>query len=301
MQYVFSYLIGYGIYGAKNPMNDILTEKELKVMTAGEAVGIIKSLLSYKHRVLFYGDMAVNDLVKVLNEKHNVPATLKDVPAERVYTQQPTEKNMIYWANFDTPQTQIILLSRGEKGFNIPLNPTLRLFNDYFGGSMNSVIFQEMREARSLAYTAVSYYQAPDKNTDHYYSLSYIATQYDKMQTAIDAFIELLNAMPESENAFNLAKDGLVKQIRTDRTTRDDILWKYEDYKKIGVKQDLNKDIFEKVPTMTMADLKKFQADYLKDKTHVFLIVGDEKQLPLKVLKKYGKVKEIDLETLFGY
>ncbi|HPS84505.1 MAG TPA: insulinase family protein, partial [Bacteroidales bacterium] len=139
------------------------------------------------------------------------------------------------------------------------------------------------------------------KNTDHYYSLSYIATQYDKMQTAIDAFIELMNAMPESENAFNLAKDGIVKQIRTDRTTRDDILWKYEDYKKIGVKQDLNKETFEKVPSMTMDDLKKFQAAYLKDKPHTFLILGDRKSLPLKMLKKYGKVKEVKIETLFGY
>ncbi|MPM07450.1 hypothetical protein SDC9_53756 [bioreactor metagenome] len=301
MQYVFSYLIGYGIYGPHNPMNDILPEKDLKAMTATEAVGIIKSLLGYKHRVLFYGDMPMADLTKVLNEKHNVPATLKDVPAERVYEQQATDKNVIYWAHFDTPQSQIILLNRGAKGFNVDLNPTLRLFNEYFGGSMNSVIFQEMREARSLAYTAISYYQSPDKNSDHYYSLSYIATQYDKMQTAIDAFIELMDAMPVSDNAFNLAKDGLVKQIRTDRTTRDDILWKYEDYKKIGVKEDLNKAIYEKAPNMTIEDLKKFQAEYLTGKPHTFLIIGDRKQLPLKMLKKYGKVKEVKIETLFGY
>ncbi len=300
-QYVFGYLIGYGMYGQLNPMNDILSEKDLKAMTATEAVDIIKSLLSYKHRVLFYGDTPLADLTKTLNEKHNVPATLKDVPAERVYTQQPTEKNIIYWVHFDTPQSTILMLNRGEKGFNQALNPTLRLFNEYFGGSMNSVIFQEMREARALAYTAMSFYQAPDKNKDHYISLSYIATQYDKMQTAIDAFIELMNAMPESDNAFNLAKDGIIKQIRTDRTTRDDILWKYEEYKKIGVTQDLNKEIYAKVPAMTIQDLKNFQTTYLKDKPHTYLIVGDREQLPLKMLKKYGKVKEVKIETLFGY
>ncbi|HCB63207.1 MAG TPA: peptidase M16 [Bacteroidales bacterium] len=301
LQYVFSYLVGYGLYGPTNPMNDQLSEKELKAMTAAEAVNIIKSLLSYKHRVLFYGDITMQELSKTLNEKHLAPATLKDVPAERVYTQQATEKNVIYWAHFDTPQSQIIMLNRGEKGFNATLNPTLRLFNEYFGGSMNSVIFQEMREARALAYTAMSLYQTPEKNTEYYYSLSYIATQYDKMQTAIDAFLELMNAMPESENAFNLAQEGIIKQIRTARTTRDDILWKYEDYKKIGVTEDLNKAIYAKVPTMTMEDLKKFQASYMKDKPHTYLILGDRKSLPLKMLKKYGKVKEVKIETLFGY
>jgi len=301
MQYVFSYLVGYGIYGPKNPMNDQLSEKELKAMTATEAVDIIKSLLGFKHHVLYYGDMNIADLTSILNNKHNVPNVLKDVPAERIYTQQATEKNIIYWAHFDTPQSQIIMLNRGAKGFNVALNPTLRLFNEYFGGSMNSVIFQEMREARALAYTAVSFYQSPNKNTEHYYSLSYIATQYDKMQTAIDAFLELLDAMPESENAFNLAKDGIIKQIRTSRTTRDDILWKFENYKKIGVTQDLNKESFEKIPAMTLQDLKNFQNTYLKAKPHTYLILGDKKQLPFKVLKKYGKVKEIKIETLFGY
>ena len=107
--------------------------------------------------------------------------------------------------------------------------------------------------------------------------------------------------MPESENAFNLAKDGIIKQIRTSRTTRDDILWKYERYKKIGVTQDLNKESFENIPDMTLQDLKNFQNTYLKAKPHTYLILGDKKQLPFKVLKKYGKVKEVKIETLFGY
>ncbi|PKP03323.1 MAG: peptidase M16 [Bacteroidetes bacterium HGW-Bacteroidetes-6] len=301
LQMVFGYLISYGIYGEINPMTSVLSEKELQAMTANEAVDIIKSLLSYDHRVLFYGNISSDKLAQILNEKHQVPATLKKVPTAKVFEQQPTKENMIYYVNFDTPQSQILMLSQGEKGFNTTLNPTVRLFNDYFGGSMNSVIFQEMREARSLAYTAISFYQSPDKKDDHYYSLSYIATQYDKMETAIDVFLELLSKMPESDNAFNLAKDGLIKQIRTARTTRDDVLWKYEDYKKLGVTQDLNKDVFEKVPGMTLGDLKKFQDSYLKDRNHTFLIIGDEKQLPLKMLKKYGKVQEVKMETIFGY
>ena len=230
-----------------------------------------------------------------------MPSVLNDIPAETVYTQQPTEKNVIYWTHFDTPQSQIIMLNRGEKGFNVDLNPTIRLFNEYFGGGMNSVIFQEMREARALAYNAMSVYQSPGRNDKHYYSMSYIATQYDKMETAIDAFIELLDKMPESENAFTLAKEGIIKTIRTSRTTKSDILWTYEYYNKIGVKTDLNKAVFEKTPGMTLEDLKNFQNKYLKGNTHTILVIGDRKQIPFKILKKYGKIKEVKTKTLFGF
>lgn len=301
MQMVFGYLVNYGMYGEENALTHTLSEKELKAMTCTEAVDIIHTLSSYQHRVLYYGDMPVNDLVGVLNSKHRVPETLIPIPAGKEFLQQPTDKNMIYYVHFDTPQSQILMLSRGEKGFNVSNHPTSKLFNEYFGGSMNSVVFQEMREARALAYTAVSFYQTPDKASEYNYSLSYIATQYDKMETAIDAFLELLNAMPESEKAFALAKDGLIKNIRTERTTRDDILWKYESYKKLGISEDLNKDLFAKIPSLTLNDLKTFQANYLANRTYTFLIIGDSKQLPLKMLKKYGKVVEVSLESIFGY
>lgn len=301
MQMVFGYLVSYGIYGENSPTTNILSEKELQNMTANDAIDIIHGLLSYKHRILFYGSQSEAELKEILNKHHNVPATLKDVPAEKKFDQLPTEENVIYWVNFDTPQSQILMLNRGEEGFNVKMNPTIRLFNEYFGGSMNSVVFQEMREARSLAYTALSFYQSPSKKDDHYYTLSYIACQYDKMTTAIDAFLELLNEMPESDNSFQLAKDGLIKQIRTNRTTRDDILWAYEDANKLGLTYDSDKDVYKEVPSMTMENLKQFQADHLRNKPYTYLIIGDKDQLPLKDLKKYGKVKEVKMEDIFGY
>ncbi|PLW91825.1 MAG: peptidase M16 [Marinilabiliales bacterium] len=301
MQMVFGYLVSYGIYGENSPTTNILSEKELNSMSAQDAVDIIHGLLSYKHHILFYGNQTEAELKEVLNKHHNVPAELKDIPEEKKFEQVPTEENIIYWVHFDTPQSQILMLNRGQKGFNTELNPTIRLFNEYFGGSMNSVIFQEMREARSLAYTAVSFYQSPGEKDEHYYILSYIATQYDKMTTAIDAFLELLNEMPESDNSFQLAKDGLIKQIRTNRVTRDDILWAYEDAKRMGLSYDTDKDVYENVPAMTMETLKQFQAEYVANKSYTYLIIGDEEQLPLKDLKKYGKVKEVKMEEIFGY
>ena len=85
------------------------------------------------------------------------------------------------------------------------------------------------------------------------------------------------------------SKDGIIKQIHTSRTTRDDILWKYERYKKIGVTQDLNKESFENIPDMTLQDLKNFQNTYLKAKPHTYLILGDKSNYLSKYLKSMAK------------
>jgi predicted Zn-dependent peptidase len=84
---------------------------------------------------------------------------------------------------------------------------------------MNSVVFQEMREARGLAYTAISFYQEPDEK-DHYYTgISYIATQFDKVEEAINGFYDLLNNMPLSQKSFDIAKESVLQTLRTERTT----------------------------------------------------------------------------------
>lgn len=301
IQVIFGRLVSYGIYGSKNPSNNILSSKELAKAKPESFLATVKSIRNFEHKVLYYGANSLDEVKTVLAKYHPVPAALQKAPELVKYVQQPTPENVIYWVNFDTPQSQILMLSQGNKGYSLQMAPIVRLFNEYFGGSMNSVVFQEMREARALAYTAMSFYQEPDKKNDFYYSLSYIATQYDKMQTAIDGFLDLMNNMPEAEKSFTLAKEGLIKQLRANRITREDILWTYEQAVKLGIDEDIDRVIYEKAPSFTLADLKNFQQQYLKNRTFTYLILGDEKQLPLETLKKYGTVKEITLEQLFGY
>lgn len=300
-QAIFGRLISYGMYGPKNPGNNILSSKELSKAKPENFLATVKGIRNYEHKVLYYGANSLEEVKTVLSKYHPVPASMQKAPELIKYVQQPTPENVIYYVHFDTPQSQILMLSQGNKGYDVKMAPVIRLFNEYFGGSMNSVVFQEMREARALAYTAMSFYQEPDKKNDAYYSLSYIATQYDKMQNAIDGFIDLMNNMPEAEKSFNLAKEGLIKQLRANRTTREDILWAYEQAVKLGIEDDVNRVIYDKVSSFTLADLKNFQQQYLKNRTFTYLIIGDEKQLPMDVLKKYGKIKQISLEELFGY
>lgn len=75
---------------------------------------------------------------------------------------------------------------------------------------MGAIVFQEMRESRSLAYMAFTEWINPSYLDDNYLFAAIIATQNDKMAQAIDAFDEIINNMPESEAAFKLAKEAVL-------------------------------------------------------------------------------------------
>ena len=77
-----------------------------------------------------------------------------------------------------------MILSKGSK-LNMDEYAIIKYHNEYFGGGMSSIVFQEIRESKALAYSVYSTYTLPkDTNTSHYL-MSYISTQADKLSEAV--------------------------------------------------------------------------------------------------------------------
>lgn len=166
---------------------------------------------------------------------------------------------------------------------------------------MNTIVFQEMREARGLAYSASAYFSEPSFTDDTYSFYAFIATQNDKMKTAIEAFDEIINDMPESEAAFSVAKDALDSRLRTERVTGMDIIYEYIDCRRLGLKEPLAKKIFEALPGLTLKDVKATQEKWVKNRSYNYMILGDIKDLDVNYLKTLGPVGTVSLEEIFGY
>ncbi len=300
-QAIFGALVMYGIYGPVNQMTHMLSEKELNALTAEELVAKIKEINSWQHHILYYGSQSSKEIQVILNKMHKAAPTLKEAPAGVVFVEQPTSANQVYQVNFDMKQAQILMLAQGVK-YDPNIEPVLSLYNQYFGGSMNSIVFQELRESRALAYAAMSFYQnLLGKKDNHYYNISFIMTQNDKMKDALDAFYGLMNNMPVSEKSFDLAKSSLIQSMRSERITKSDVLFNYENAQKLGLDYDIRKNIFDALPKLTFDDVKKFQETYVKGKPQTILVLGNKDLIDFKMLKTYGKVKKLNLETIFGY
>ena len=186
--------------------------------------------------------------------------------------------------------------------FNRKNAPMRTLFNEYYGENMSSVVFQTLRESKALAYAVWGSYQTPDRPEKAHYIESYIGTQADKLGEALDGMFDLLNNMSKSEKSFEDSKKAIIKQIQTERITKNSIIWSYVNAKRMGTDdKDDRKDVFKQVPKMTMKDLSIFFDEYIKEKKYTMLIIGDVNKLDFNILKKYGQVEQLSLKEVFGY
>ena len=293
-------LYNYGVYGEKSPYTNILSATELDALKADELVALIKGLKGFQHKVLYYGPDNTISLTALLNKEHRVPAALKPVPASTKFEQLPTDAPKVFTVDYDMKQAEIIMLSKSEK-YDKSVIPVVRLFNEYFGGSMNSIVFQEIRESKGLAYSAYAGYRSPQQPYQNFYLFSYIGTQADKLPEAMKAMVGLFNNMPESEKALGSSREAIINKIRTERITKSAVLFNYLNAVKFGLTYDIRKDVFEKVQKMTFADLKAFQQKYIKDKNFTILVLGKKVDLDMKTLSSYGQVKSLGLKDVFGY
>ncbi|MDR1226625.1 MAG: insulinase family protein [Prevotellaceae bacterium] len=296
----FSALSSYTMWGAQSPATNILSGAQLAQMNPQVLVDKIHGLTGYKHNVFYYGPVKQDELLATLAQYHKVPQRLKDVPAEIKFVEQPTNEHKVLFAQYEAKQIQMSMLAK-LGSYDKDLQPIISLYNEYFGGSMNAIVFQEMREARGLAYSAYATYNNPSRLDRSCYMRAFIATQNDKMADAIDAFNAILNDMPESQKSFDLAKEGIISRMRTERTTKDAILWHYDAARRLGLDYDIRRDIFTKVPTFTMEDMKSFQQQNIKNLTYTYSILGDEKALDMNKMQSYGKVTKLSQKEIFGY
>ena len=295
----FSALNNYGIYGEEYVKIFNESDAKLRSYTALQLTDAIHNLFSYKHRVLYYGPLTIQEATAVVNKIHTVKPT-KDIPTNKIFHPQATTENQVLFVNYDAKNVYLTEYFRGEQ-FNAAMVPNVNLFNEYFGGSMNAIVFQEMREKRSLAYSASSYYTYRNRKDGWFFDIANVITQNDKLFDALNAYEELFNDMPQAEANFKLAQDALLAGTRTDRTTKFAIISNYLYCEKLGLKEPLNKQNFAAYKKMTMSDLVNFQKQYIKGQKKFYLVLGKESEIDFNKLAKFGKVKKLTLDQIFGY
>jgi predicted Zn-dependent peptidase len=281
-------------------MTNVPSSGELDRLKPEALTARIKDLSNFSHKVLYYGPLSEQEVVALLNKYHNTAPELKPYPPAVKFIQQPTDQNKVLFTHYDAKQLYLSMVTLGAP-YNNSLFVPGTIYNEYFGGGMNAIVFQEMREARGLAYSANASYSRPSKPDFNYTFYTFIATQNDKMDEALTAFLSIINDMPESEKAFELAKDQLVSNIRKQRIRRTSILFDYISAQEFGWDYDKRKDLFDKAQTWTLDDVKKFQQQYIKDKKYTYCVLGDEKDLNMEVVNKYGTLQKLSLEEIFGY
>ncbi|MEC5158185.1 M16 family metallopeptidase [Chryseobacterium sp. MP_3.2] len=293
---IMAALSNYAKYGKFSRFTDVLSVETLKGIKSEKMTAKIQNLLHMPYQIFFYGKDFKN--FKKYAETFVEKETQK-VPEKKIYP-EPGMEGKVYFTNYDMVQTEMSKIAKG-KMVNLKNFGKINVFNEYFGRGLSSIVFQEIRESKSLAYSAYVSYSANGELNHPDYITTYIGTQANKLPLAVNAMDELMANLPQVPAQFENARNAALKQIGAGRINRTNIFFSRLNLQKLGIDYDLRKDIYAEIEKLTLKDLTEFYNQEMKPLKYNTAIIGKKENLDMEAMQKMGTFQEVSLEEIFGY
>lgn len=298
----------YAKYGPVSPFTDKLSKEKLLAVQPAEIIDLLKDINSVQHEIFYNGPRSPRSVVTSLKKYH--PGAQQEAPLKDIKTHYPlkkypeigTRRDKVFFAHFPMVQVELMLVSKGTPRFSLEEYAFSEWYNQYFGYGLSSIVFQEIRESKALAYSAYTFAASPNRKNRANFLRAYVGTQPDKLREAIDAFQEILEKMPVSLPQIENARQGVLRQIAAERLVKADIYWHWRSSRDKGfANRDLRADIYNFLQHASAADLIRYQKEHIQGRSYTWLVLGDRERIDFEYLKKIGPVKELTLEQIFGY
>lgn len=293
---IMTALTNYTKLGAFSRFTDIISKEELESSNVEVFTERMRNLFRFPYQIFFYGRNF--DMFKEYIGKY-IETESMAVPEPRIYPEPETTGN-VYFTSYDMVQMEMSRVGKGNK-VNTENFGKINVFNEYFGRGLSSIVFQEIRESKSLAYSAYVSYAANSELNHPDYITTYIGTQPDKLQIAVDTMSELMAELPEVPAQFENARNAALKQIASARITRTNIFFNTLRLKKLNIFHDFRKDIYQQIESLTFEDVKEFYNNYIKSVQFNTAIIGKKENLNMDAVTQMGTFKEVTLKDIFGH
>lgn len=288
----------YNRYGEESPMLKSMSTEQIEAESVASLEELVSNLLKYKHTLSYTGSMPLDELLTHLHAHYEVPAELMDTPAYRFRTAREIDSNQIYVVNQPTAQAQV-RIEFPDGTYDESLTVPATLYNSYFGSGMSSVVFQELREARALAYSAAAQYAQGGRIGAENLGLGVIGSQNDKTVEAIGAFLDLFENLPVSGERFDVTKNSLENLYRTSTVGFRQVNGTVRSWERLGIVGDPRASRFAQLQNSTLEDMLAFQRRNIAGKPKLISIVGDMSRIDAEALAEFGEVTELQVDQLF--
>ncbi|MDD2633570.1 MAG: insulinase family protein [Bacteroidales bacterium] len=294
-------LLNYGIYGRNSSFRNVIPDEELKAIDPATLTDMIAAMTNFEHKIFYYGPASFEQARKEIESLHTLPDMVTPLPEETNYVQLDNTENKVYLVDYDMVQANVILVSKSSP-FDKNLIAPSQLFGEYFGGGLSSIVFQEIRESRALAYSAFSTFSIPRDPRRNNVVYGYVGTQADKLEMATTAMLDLMNQMPVAEKQFELAKESIIKKINTERIIKDGVFWTYLNNMDKGIDYDIRRDVYEYANNVTIDSFRHdFFDKFISGRHYNFMILGNKNSLDMAALSRIAKPEVLTLEEVFNY
>jgi len=292
-------LHNYAIYGSQSPYLTKLGAKEMKKLTVEGILASLHEIMVYEteiHYVGNAGEMAIKEHLReasLFNSKMKMSMSPVFMPLPKVNI------NELYFMNNKNAVQSHIRLTIPS----IPAEARERLyasvFNNYFGIGMSSIIFKEVREYNSMAYSAYAYVSLPFNFFNPISLNGVMTTQADKTTGAIDLFTSLITDMPMQENSIEVLSNSL---LRSSNSKTPSFRYKSQ-VVAYWMRQGYNEDprIMQNqlIKNLSMDDIKRFYGAFVSGRKYRMSVVGDAERIDMEKLKKEAVYKEVEFKDIY--
>ena len=289
-------LVNYAKYGENFRFRDVVPLDRLQEVSAKQLTDKICNLLVSPYEIFYYGknkDSFVN-FAKYIIEETRLP-----LPSKRIF-EEPQTKGKVFFTEYDMVQVEMSKVARANLT-NPEALGRVHVFNEYFGRGLSSIVFQELRERRSLAYSAYVNYTTAEELSSYNYITSYIGTQPNKLHIAVEALQELMSDLPKVDAQFENAKQAALKQIASSRINRTNIFFNYRKLQKFNIHSDIREHVYHEIQKMDIESLSEFFTKEVQPFSSNIALIGKKEDLDMDLVNQMGDFQELTLEDLFGY
>ena len=290
----------YVMYGKKSPFLRRSTLKEVQDMTSDFLIVQAKEAMKYEVDIFYTGTINEVAVIDQIKNRLSIADNLKASKSPITMDYKKHTRNKVFL--IDDPkavQSQIYIMGQGRV-LDMESRSTSDVFNKYFGSGMASIIFQEIREFRSLAYTAYgAYVNRPDIELPGYF-IGYMGTQVDKSMEAISTYMDLFKNMPIKESRISTIKSGLTQSINTRKPG-----WRSQGAyvsraRKQGYDKDPNILDYNNYDNVNFDDIINFYKNNITKDPIVITILTDKSKINIDKILDYGELIEVKKKNIFN-
>lgn len=292
-------LLQYLLHGKNSDYLTRLPLQKVVYLTAGELSAAFREATNYEFTAHFVGTMPFEQVYDILSK--NLPLIENETPSLSPEFEERADyaENTIYFLpNDKAKQSNIYFFIEGQP-YNVEDNILLQAFTTYFGGGFGSLVVDEIREKRAMAYTAYGGVRAPQVPGKEWMFMGYVGTQADKTLEALQVYTDLLINMPEAREQFEVVKTNMRESLMSEKPGFRERSLVFEYWKRMGYTQDPAIDNMKRIDELTFDDIVKFYEENIKGKPIAIAIVGSPKDVKEKDLAKFGKVVKVKRSELY--
>ncbi|MDR2564306.1 MAG: insulinase family protein [Prevotellaceae bacterium] len=292
-------LFEYMLYREKSAQINRISESKIYDLSISDLTGEFQRATGYAADIHYVGTLDFDEACEILSKNLPLRANEQASNSPIVNDRAKYSENTIYFLPFsEAEQSYVRFFVEGE-AFDISKAVNIKAFNQYFGGGFGSVVYREIREKNSMAYSTAGYVAFPPVQNKNSCFIGTVNTQSDKTMDAIKLYLSLLNELPEYEGRIETIKEYLIQTALSSKPAFRNESQTCEMWKKRGYSDDPAKSETAAFEKLTFDDIKGFHARYLKGKPVAIAVVGDPKIVDVKALEQFGKVTKLSADKIF--